>query len=171
MNKVDALIAIPGKFNSMLCFRYIFLAAIAWIWIHKANYSKMLIGSLAVLSLCYLYFVMENNNVKPFIHPSNWLSQNYPVYFWTYILIQLLWHSYGVIRCEAIRQAFCWLGRNSWEIFVMQMFVLGFIKLDDCALFSNQAVNQLLFVLTGFVLSLFPVIVYRILKSRLCVQK
>ena len=76
MNKVDALIAIPGKFNSMLCFRYIFLAAIAWIWIHKANYSKMLIGSLAVLSLCYLYFVMENNNVKPFIHPSNWLSQN-----------------------------------------------------------------------------------------------
>lgn len=166
MNKVSSFIEIPNKVNSMLCFRYLFLAAIAWIWIYKHAYSKNLIWVGALISLCYLLFVYDGNDVKPFIHPGNWLSQNYPVYFWTFILIQLLWYAYRKIGSETVKRIFCWMGRNSWEIFVFQMFFLGFIKIDACSIFPYPVANQLMYVFTGFALSLFPVVVYRHVRNK-----
>ena len=165
MNEVSYFVEITNNVNRMLCFRYLFLAAIAWIWIYKHTYNKYFILGGTMISLCYLVFVYYGYDGKPFIHPSNWLSQNYPVYFWTFFLIQLLWRVYSKISSETVKNVFCWMGRNSWEIFVSQMFFLGFININLCGVFPYPVANQLLFVFVGFILSLLPVVILSKIKN------
>lgn len=170
MNGISQVFTIPDRINSMLCFRYLFLAAIAWIWLHKDAYNKFVIYCLALFSFGYLLYVMNGYDIKPFVYSGKWSSQNYPVYFWTYILIQALLVFYGKIKKYSLSDIFCWMGKNSWQIFVMQMFILGFLSLDACSIFTNRVINQILFVLIGFILSLLPVFFYQYIKGK-CINE
>lgn len=171
MNLFSSFFPMLDKINSLLCFRYLFLAAIAWIWLYKEQYNRHIINCLAILSLVYLFYVMYDNDPSPLVYAGNWASQNYPVYFWTYVIILSLLYAYKKNQIESLNKFFCWMGKNSWQIFIIQMFILGFLRLETINICPNQLANQILFLLMGFILTLLPIYVYQHIKIKYIIRK
>lgn len=168
MGRIATIHTIPDRIYDqiyrILCIRYLFLAAIAWIWLHKETYNKYILYCGALFSFIYLLAISNGCDMGKFVYSGKWSSQNYPVYFWTYMLIQMLWITYRNTKPSCVKRLLCWMGRNSWEIFVMQMFVLGFFKLEMCHLFQSQAINQIAYILIGFITATLPVAFYQNIK-------
>lgn len=148
----------------LLCVRYLFLSAIAWIWIYRKHFNRFLIYGLSVCSLLYLIFI-AGCDPQPFVYEGGWSSQNYPIYFWTYSLIIGLLYLYSKINHLKIRRLICWMGSNSWEIFVMQMFVFWCFRPGMCNISSLTELNQVIYVLVTIIASVVPIVLYKKSKN------
>lgn len=155
----------PELLWRLLAVRYWFLFVIGWIWFKSkeiSNRSKGIFFSLGIISLLYLVF-FSNNNWSPYIYHGSWNSQNYPVYFWTLvliiILIQLALHS-----SSGVQRKLQWLGINSWEVFLAQMFIIGFVRSLPEVL--NPVFTSVLYLLFIFITSIGSVTVYQCVKRK-----
>ena len=141
----------PNFLWRLLSFRYIFLSVISYIWIRglaKFNFNRFLLVLLAALSLFYL--VSNKVNFSPFVYVKSWTSQNYPVYFWTFVLINLLTGLINHLPFKLVR-ILCWLGQNSWQIFLSQMFVISFVSELPI---SNPALSSIAYIVFVFTSSI-----------------
>ena len=85
-------------------------------------------------------------------------GQVYPAYFAYLVVFYLLKKLWVVLKTTKVMKVFYWCGANSWHIFLVQMFILGFVKPSDFVFLGNIFVDRLLFVI--FMLVLCPLLVY-----------
>lgn len=168
-NILCSVLRFPPNIYRLLCVRYLFLSAIAWVWIYRMQFNRFLIYGLSVCSLVYLEFI-AGSDPQPFVYEGGWSSQNYPIYFWTYSLIIGLLYLYSKIKHLKIRRLICWMGCNSWEIFVMQMFVFGCFRPGMCNIFSST-LNQVIYVFVTLTASIIPIVIYEKVRIKLLNSK
>ncbi len=65
---------------------------------------------------------------------------------------------------------FVLLGGFSYEVFLCQMFVFSFITLDTFSGIENMLLSQLVFIITTLILSIVPVLTYKLYIRRLWVR-
>lgn len=147
----------------LLSVRYLFLAVIAWFTLTNVDIKKekYFIYCLAFLSFIYLIHYYSED-WSPFVYNGKWNTQNYPTYFWTLfviiILLRLILH-----LPHRLKLLFEWGGRYSWEIFLSQMFVIGFVRhLPDIV---NPLLTSFLYVLFVSTLSIGLVVLYLRIKN------
>lgn len=155
----------PKDLWRLLIVRYLSLSVIAWIWLKYASLNKRGKGFLIFLSILSLYYLLyyTHYDASPFIYPNSWVSQNYPVFFWTLILVVLCVKLIPMLP-NTIRTVLEWLGVNSWEVFLAQMFFISCISINRFPKLYSLSVSQILYVLFVFVMSIGSVFIYDSLR-------
>lgn len=125
LNAICSYLQINGKLYRLICVRHVFVAAIAYMWLHIEKINKWWILLLGCSS--YLYLINYRfDNLEPFVYYGGWSIQNYPAYFFTIIIILVL----KVLHKEVVRKAtvlvriFYWCGEQSWLLFLFQMNII-----------------------------------------------
>lgn len=156
----------PDFLWRLLSVRYLFLASIAWTWYKWNEYEKgqkLALSIMGVFSLFYLLF-LSNYDLSPVVYHKSWITQNYPVYFWTLIIIVLM--AWGLKNApRKVLTPLIWLGVNSWEIFLAQMFIIEFIR--EIPIANSPVLSEIAYVLFIFMSSIGLVWVYRLIKNNL----
>lgn len=163
LNVLCSIICFSNPVYSKLCVRHLFLASMAWILYKRDNYNKVLICFLGVLSFVYLEFY-RHKDLTPWIYNGAWHTQQYPVYFYSLLFVVFLLTLWRLISPYLNLRFIYWLGRNSWEIFLIQMFILSFLSVQHFHVTDSFALNQVLFIIFIFICSIGPVGLYRIIK-------
>ena len=135
------------------CFRYLFIAAISWIWINRKDYKIVFLIILGLCSLLYL-LVLSSNDLKPLIYNCGWSSQQWPVYFWTLLIIFFLIAVWKKNQDSYLVKMIRWMGVNSWEIFLAQMFILSFVNYKLLSTVHSQLLAQCILVAVTFSFSI-----------------
>lgn len=164
LNIMASVFNVSDALYKMLCIRYLFLSAVSWQWLRQGCFTRQVVVS-SLCSLAYL-LLFSNADWSPWVYYGQWNSQNYPVFFWTYVLILFLWIGYKHIPFDIIKKRICWLGINSWEIFLMQMFVLGFVKPEFIHIGSSSILNQVMFIVVGLTASITPIAILRFITKK-----
>lgn len=146
--------------------RYLFLSVIAWIWYHWSDYStreKTVFVLLGIISLIYLLFYAYKD-WSPIVYSRSWCSQNYPCFFWTLSLILFL---VFVVKLtpQGILKPINWLGKNSWEIFLSQMFIIGFVR--SLPQIVNSAITAVAYIFFVFFTSIGTAWIYRVFVDKI----
>lgn len=157
----------PGFIWRISGVRYLFLSIIAWIWYQWSNVfikHKYLFTVLVIVSFLYLLF-FSNQNLTPIIY-NDWKDQNYPVYFWTLGLIILIVKLVDIIPVK-LNKVLIYLGQNSWEIFLVQMFIIGFVKRTTLHI-QNPTLAAVAYVIFCFVTSIGTVLIFKLIQNHFC---
>lgn len=157
----------PDDVWRLLGIRYLFLSVIAWLWYNWSKIEikyKMLFYTLGIVSFVYLLFY-ANHNLTPIIY-NGWKDQNYPVYFWSLILI-ILFIMFIKIIPSKLNRVLGWLGENSWEIFLAQMFIIGFVKRTTLHI-QNPTLAAVAYVIFCFVTSIGTVLIFKLIQNHFC---
>lgn len=140
--------------------RYAFLGILAWFW-HKNRKNSKWIIPLTIISVFYYFLtIYQIFNFEP-IFDSRWNTQQLPAYFYTFFLFFVLWSTcrYFTKMSRRFSNFLCWCGKNSYEIFLLQMFWLTFLgELDP--IISNYF-SKIGYVSLILILSIFPVFLYK----------
>ena len=155
----------PDLLWRLLAIRYLFLSVPVWLWFHWIEYkieTKMMITVIGFMSLIYILFFADCD-WRPFIYHGSWNAQNYPAFFWTLLLILLLVKIMPHFPPK-MESLFEWMGVNSWEIFLAQMFIIGFVR--QLPIIGNPSLKAILYVFFVFSTSLGSVFIYKSIVSR-----
>lgn len=112
------------------CFRYLFLGVPAYIYIKGVNIKKIM--PFVVLSMIYLW-VMRYIDVPEFADPflpDGWEIQTSLAFFYTLFLFMLLLKLFDRLEASKIKDYIIHLGKISWEVFIVQMVLIGTGVLD-----------------------------------------
>lgn len=125
LNSICSYLQINKIFYRLICVRYVFVAAIAYMWLNIDKFNKWWVLLLGCGS--YLYLINYRfDDLEPFVYNGGWSIQNYPAYFFTLIIILVL----KVLFKEIVRKAttavrlFNWCGEQSWSLFLLQMNII-----------------------------------------------
>ena len=158
--------SISGRLYGLTCIRYLFLGVPAYMFLSLKRYNKYIVLFCVIGSLLYLT-ILQNMNLSPFVLDYGWASQQWPAYFWTLALFIFLQRGVSVLDSSGKLFTFlCWLGRNSWYIFITQMFILCYINPYCLILSQNAVVNIVLFTFLVFFLSIIPALIIDYVKKR-----
>lgn len=158
--------SISGRLYGLTCIRYLFLGVPAYMFLSLKRYNKYIVLFCVIGSLLYLT-ILQNMDLSPFVLDYGWASQQWPAYFWTLALFVFLQRGVGVLNPSGSFFTFlCWLGRNSWYIFITQMFILCYINPYCLILSQNAVVNIVLFTFLVFFLSIIPALIIDYVKKR-----
>lgn len=151
---------------SRLLVRYLFISYLAYLWI-KGNYKYILF--MSVLSVTY-YFAKINYNVnfEPLID-NRWSLQQLPSFFYTLLFFVICYKLYPQIskHFNKTTKFIEWCGQNSYEIFLLQMFILNYLTYDLLILNSCGVIGRLLYILLIMLLSIIPINLYKYLKKQI----
>lgn len=107
------------------CFRYLFLSVPAFLFVKGVNIKRMI--PLFILSIIYLALMLYSK-VPIFadpVLPNGWEAQTSFGFFYTLLLFVLLSKFYDGLKSSIIKKYISHLGTMSWEIFVVQMVLIG----------------------------------------------
>lgn len=151
----------------MLCIRYIFLIYLGLVWAKIGVKINKMIVTLSIISLIFIFiFAYTDIKLEPFFFDNDWKIFHWISYFYpAFLLVWGLNWLYTRLS-KRMKDAFVLLGKYSWEIFLMQMFVLSFLPLEKFLLLGNKYLMLVLFVFISFVLSIYPVILYKEVTKR-----
>lgn len=131
----------PGRLESILLLRYLFLSVVAYIWLINKN-NILWTYVLPLISVVYWLYGM-NYEMTPWILTSGWWAgHQLPALFYTYFIVSLLYAFYN--RYGKVLIAINWFGRKSYEIFLLQL-VFFILPIRHYLKFNN--VNQEIVVL------------------------
>lgn len=111
----------PGFFS----FRYLFLSVPAYMYLQGIKIKE--IWSLILLSVVYLFLMHYSGLPERFdpVLPNGWEAQTSLGFFYTLFLFVILSKSYEKVKTQWITKYIVHLGTISWEIFLVQMVLLG----------------------------------------------
>lgn len=144
----------------LLFIRYIYLIYLGYLWVSWGIVINKLTVFLSILSIAFiLLFVYGDLNLEPLFYSNAWALCHWITYFYTaYLFIYLLFFIYSLLGKHL--KSFCYeLGRYSYEIFLLQMFVFAFFPSLD--FIGNKYVEVLLRIVLTTLLSIFPVLLYK----------
>lgn len=151
----------PNEVWRLLAVRYLSLSVMAWIWLKESSLTivnKSFILFLSFISLIYLWF-FTNYDASPFIYSGSWVSQNYPVFFWT-LFVVVVCIKIARFFPSRVQEWLVWLGTNSWEVFLAQMFFISCVSINHFPQFVNPFITNFLYVIYAFVTTIGSVVVY-----------
>lgn len=138
----------------LLYVRYVYAAVLgSYLLTHGINLAFLVI--MASLSIVYIYGVTYTNMTFPFIYPA-WYFQHAPSYFYTTIIVVLLWKTYPFFGKLFSRILI--IGKASYHIFLIQM-----VYFWRFAEYINESVDNIFLyvVINIFLCAFIGVIFYR----------
>ena len=112
------------------CFRYLFLSVPAYMFMKGVNIKN--ITPFVLFSIVYLALMIYSKApvVADPLLPDGWEAQTGLAFFYTLLLFVLLTKFHGKIKNSKIRNYVSHLGVISWEVFCVQMVLIGIGVLD-----------------------------------------
>ncbi len=161
---ICSITSINPRLYRISCFRYIFLIALGLDWVYngiKLDKKRVL---LSIISVCFIIlFQYFNPNLEPIFYYTAWKSFHWISYFFTaYILMFGLKITFAHLsRLGRVNQFVLKCGKFSYEIFLVQMIVFNFIKLDSLSFVQNKLLQFALWFVLVNVASVCPVFFYK----------
>lgn len=129
-----------GVTPGFICFRYLFLSIPAYIYLKGVKLKKT--AFFIILSIIYLFLI--NYSVLPKyidpLLPNGWEAQTSLGFFYTLLLFVMLAKFYERIKSNQISKYITHIGTISWEVFIVQMVLLGSGLVDFISLKLFQSV-------------------------------
>lgn len=119
-----------GLKHGYTCFRYLFLSVPAFMYLTGVNRKRLI--PLVVFSMVYLVLMLYSNvpiYADPFL-PDGWEAQTSLGFFYTLGLFLLLSKLYAKLKDSKLKQYITHVGSISWEVFLVQMVLIGGGVLD-----------------------------------------
>jgi surface polysaccharide O-acyltransferase-like enzyme len=163
LNSVIKLEQFPVRVESVLAVRYVFMAVIAYCFLREPD-NKMFLFVLPIISVVYWLFCFKCD-FRPWISTASpWSSQQFPSFFYTFLLVWLLRFITPKIPYK-IREIVCWMGVNSWHIYLSQMlffWVLPFPVFSGIMAFFHfgEITTSVVYVFVALFGSILPVTLY-----------
>lgn len=154
---------IPEWLYRLLFFRYFFLIYLGYLWVEKGiclNGKTLLLSVVSIVSI--LLFTYTSINPEPFFFQTNWNISHWICYFYVaYLFVFFLKLGYGLLS-EKLKSFICLMGKYSYEIFLLQMFVFAFFPSEMLSqVVENKYVFTFLTVLFTVTLSILPVLCWK----------
>lgn len=152
-----SLISIPDTLYRLLCFRYVFLIYLGWIWAKEGIKFNGLTVVLSIVSLCSLMFFAYGNIVaEPFFFTTGWNTHRWPCYYWVSCLFTgLVYGLYKLIRNNLyFTQLASKLSLASYEIFLVQMAFYSLLSPKEIYFINNENVQFALWYALAFLISI-----------------
>ena len=112
------------------CFRYLFLSVPVFMYLKGFNGKRFI--PLVTFSMIYLILMLYSDvplYIDPIL-PDGWEAQTSLGYFYTLCLFLLLSKFYTKLKTSKLKQYITHVGTISWEVFLVQMILLGSGVLD-----------------------------------------
>lgn len=166
-------IDIPEHIYRLLCFRYIFLIYLGYLWVSnrmsRTLTSKQLI--LSFISLALLLFLYYSScSLKPILHDSNWRSFHWICYFYTALLLPwVIWKVFDRIPTK-VREFIGNIGKLSYEIFLIQMLVFTLYPHSLLSV-GNKYLDWIYFFGITLIVSVIPVVIWNRYKEKIDIHR
>lgn len=152
-----------GLMVGFTCFRYLFLGIPAFMNL-KSIKDKSIIP-LVIISMIYLVLMMYSN-VPLYVDsllPDGWEAQTSLGYFYTLGLFLLLSKLYLKTKTSKLKQYITHVGTISWEVFLVQMVLIGSGVLNTISsrLFNSLYLQLSFTVISSFFISLLLAEIYK----------
>lgn len=154
---------VPGWLYRLLAIRYLFLIYLAYLWVTKGivlNTWTLVLSGISVVFI--LLFTYTDINWEPWFYDSDWKICHWLAYFYAAYLFIVILHLCYKHFWPKLNSLLCKMGRYSYEIFLLQMFVFTFLpsaqRLD---IIGNIYLTTLLRVMLAIILSIVPVLLYK----------
>ena len=153
----------PGWLYRLLAFRYLFLIYLGYLWVTKGIILNTWTIILSGVSIVFLLLLMYTNiDWEPWLCDSDWKIFHWPAYFYAaYLFPAMLYVCYKHLGSK-LNDLLCRMGKYSYEIFLLQMFVFTFLpsaqRLD---IIDNIYLTTILRVVLSTILSIAPVLLYK----------
>lgn len=167
LNVVCDRISITPETYRVLFIRYFFLSVPAFLLVDRENQGKkkLPIGVIAAITISCAYLVyFMNFDLSPYILNLGWVGQQWPAYFWTYLVFIGLFYLGHQLIGTRVSHFFEFLGKNSWYIFLTQMFLLTYFRIHYLAFIENDVIRNLVFITLVFFASLTPALLIQMFK-------
>lgn len=152
----------------LLAIRYLFLSVPAFVLFYLTLNNKKLFpfGVLFCILVSFVYLtIFKHTDLSPYVLDLGWKGEQWPAYFWTYIVFIFLTICWNKISNTSFSRIIEFLGRNSWYIFLAQMFLLAYFKINHLGFIGNEIIRSVCFVLIVVAVSLIPTL-FIYLKQR-----
>ncbi len=169
INIICNMLGVSPESWRLLFSRYLFLACISYIWL-RYDTNWLVLSSLSLISIFYWFFA--DNSFGVLTYSQSWSTQNWPAYFYTLLYLKLLEKLYKYMAKSKVADILCSLGKDSWYIFLLQMFVLWianygiFSKMANIVGLQNIIILRLLYVIFALCVTIVPIYVYRFYFKR-----
>lgn len=159
---ICSCVNMPSWLYRLLFVRYLFLIYLGYQWVTNGGIpiSKKTIILSLVSILFILVFQYTDVNLEPFFYFSDWKIFHWICYFYVaYIFVYILSVCYKMLPFVK-----WWgvIGKYSYEIFLVQMFVFTFYPTDKIQMIiDNVYVTVIVRIFVTTLLSIIPVLLYK----------
>ncbi len=170
LNILSSLVDIPNSIYKVLFFKYLFLSVIGYVWL-KYDISWKWVIILSAISIVYWFVTDCNFGILTYNCDAIGGTHNWPSYFYTLLYIKLLIKVYDHIKNTKIARFFNWIGKESWYIFLLQMFILGFVTFSRFSTImeyfeiDNIILQRCIYVVFAYLTAILPVWFVRYYQS------
>jgi len=117
LEKICMIAGISEEVYRLLYVRYFFASVLgAVLVICKPKFFHLILFSC--ISFLYIFYTSYYEYELPIIYPA-WIFQHAPAYFWTLMIILLLWFLYP--KLSLLSNSLMKIGKYSYHIFLVQM--------------------------------------------------
>lgn len=157
-----------GLMVGVTCFRYLFLSVPAYMFIKGVNIKRII--PLLIFSMIYLVLMLYSNvplYADPIL-PDGWEAQTSFGYFYTLGLFLLLFKLYSKLKTSKLKQYITHVGTISWEVFLIQMVLIGsgVLNLVSSKLFDSAYLQLSFTVIAALIISLLFAELYKKILGR-----
>ena len=157
-----------GLMVGFTCFRYLFLSVPAYMYKKGVNIKRII--PLLIFSMIYLVLMLYSNvplYVDPIL-PDGWEAQTSLGYFYTLGLFLLLSKLYSKLKTSKLKQYITHVGTISWEVFLIQMVLIGsgILNLASSKLFDSAYLQLSFTVIAALIISLLFAELYKKILGR-----
>lgn len=158
-----AYIHIPASLYRLLAIRYLFLIYLGYMWVIRGieiNKKTVILSFISIFFI--LIFEYTDINLEPLFFNNDWAIFHWICYFYVaYLFVYLLYKVYQQLG-GYLKSWFSIIGKYSYEIFLLQMFVFTFFPSYECMDFiGNIYLAVLIKIVLTTSLSIYPVLLYK----------
>ena len=158
---VSSIISIPPIYR-LLFFRYLFHIYLG-CFIYKMNVKiNIKYTILAIIAMIFsITEIYTDLDFSPYFY-NQWKGYHWITAFYAVFIFLLLKKLYDFMtRCIKIQCFIQLLGKNSYEIFLCQMFIFSLFPEKVLSFIDNLYIEALIFIILTLVLSIVPIIIYK----------
>lgn len=156
---------IPSWLYRLLFIRYFFLIYLGYLW--TINGGILINKKTTLLSFVSIVFILlfqyTDINMEPIFYVNDWKIYHWICYFYvSYLFVYILYFCYRKISFLNCNKIICLMGKYSYEIFLMQMFVFTFYPTNHLQmLLGDIYLATLIRIVATTLLSIIPVLLYK----------
>lgn len=156
-------IHIPASLYRLLAIRYLFLIYLGYMWVIRGieiNKRTVILSFISVFFI--LIFQYTDINLEPLFFNNDWNIFHWICYFYVaYLFVYLLYRAFQQMG-QYLKYRFIIIGKYSYEIFLLQMFVFTFFpSYESMDFIGNIYLAVLIKIVLATFLSIYPVLLYK----------
>lgn len=149
----------PVSLYRLACLRYLFLIYLGFAWSRIGIRISVSTVILSLVSVAFIYAFLAGLTFEPlFFTARGWENCHWVCYFYpAFLFMFFLWLAYRKFPsklCAAVME----IGRNSWHIFLAQMFFFAVFPYKKFLALGSVYATAPIFVAIAFAFSVAPVL-------------